>query len=367
MAAYRATRDAQRTSVLSKYHIIGFLSSGTYGRVYMAQARNDEARCAIKKFKSDKVSNGTTYSGISQSAVREIMLNRELHHVNIVYLRQVFLESKSIYMVFEYAEFDFLRIIHHHLTVLHTPLGLHMVKSLVWQLLNGVAYLHTNWVMHRDLKPANILVTYNGVVKIGDLGLARVYANPMVSLYSNDMVVVTIWYRAPELLLGARHYTTAIDMWAVGCIWGELVALRPMFKGEEVRMENKSKGVPFQASQFSRIIDVLGTPTRDRWRNIDTMPEFPTWVSMRRSEPLPKSLYPWYTSRSHLTSGYELFDRLLQYDPEKRISAADALENKWFYEEPLPSMNAFATLPSGGSTYPRRRILPPESDGTRRK
>ncbi|WFD35022.1 [pyruvate dehydrogenase (acetyl-transferring)] kinase [Malassezia cuniculi] len=361
MAAYRASKDAQRRSVLSAYKIIVFLSSGTYGRVYMAEARSDGAMCAIKKFKSDKETHGTMYTGLSQSAVREIALNRELRHENVVLLREVFLENKSIYMVFEYAEYDFLRIIHHNLTVLRSPIGLPMVKSLMWQLLNGLAYLHTNWVMHRDLKPANILVSRDGVVKIGDLGLARLYTDPMVSFYSSDMVVVTIWYRAPELLLGARHYTTAIDMWAVGCIWGELVALRPMFKGEEVRMDPKTKGVPFQGSQFSRIVDVLGAPGRDRWRKIDTMPEFPLWVSMKRSDAAPKSLYAWYTSRTQATSGYDLFDRLLQYDPERRISASDALKHSWFAEEPLPTMNVFASLPGGGSTYPRRKVTPPEN------
>lgn len=367
MAAYRASKDAKRRSVLLAYRIVGFLSSGTYGRVYMAEARSDAAVCAIKKFKSDKESSAGAYTGISQSAVREISLNRELKHDNVVWLREVFLENKSIYMVFEYAELDFLRIIHHNLTVLRSPLGLPVVKSLMWQLLSGLAYLHTNWVIHRDLKPANILVTRDGVVKIGDLGLARLYADPLVSFFSSDMVVVTIWYRAPELLLGARHYTTAIDMWAVGCIWGELVALRPMFKGEEVRMEPKAKSLPFQSNQFSRIVDVLGTPARDRWRKIDTMPEFPLWVSIKRSEPAPKSLYGWYTSRTQYTSGYDLFDKLLQYDPERRISAVDALNHNWFHEEPLPTMNAFASLPNGGATYPRRKVTPPESDSTRRK
>lgn len=84
------------------------------------------------------------------------------------------------------------------------------VKSLLWQLLNGVAYLHENWVLHRDLKPANIMVTEGGTVKIGDLGLARLFWKPLQSLFMGDKVVVTIWYRAPELLLGSRHYTPAI-------------------------------------------------------------------------------------------------------------------------------------------------------------
>lgn len=149
-------------------------------------------------------------------------------------------------MVFEFAEHDFLQLIHHHGTALRTSIQSGVLKSLLWQLLNGVAYLHANWVLHRDLKPANILITSSGIVKIGDLGLARLFSSPLQPLYSGDKVVVTIWYRSPELLLGARHYTPAIDMWAVGCIWGELLALRPMFKGEEAKMDPKTKTIPFQ-------------------------------------------------------------------------------------------------------------------------
>lgn len=248
MCAYRATRNAQRKPVLARYEVLGYLSSGTYGRVYKAKelvangSTTDARVFAIKKFKSDKNDDAQVLRGISQSIIREIALNRELHHENIVSLHEVLQEKTSIFLVFEYVDHDFLQIIHHHVFVLRKPIDGVVVKSLIWQLMHGIEYLHANWIMHRDLKPANILISNRGVVKIGDMGLARVYSNPLVPLYSNDMVVVTIWYRAPELLLGARHYTTGIDIWAIGCIWGELLALRPMFKGEEVRPSTQ-KGV----------------------------------------------------------------------------------------------------------------------------
>lgn len=224
------------------------------------------------------------------------------------------LEDKSIYMVFEYAEHDFLvsstsisaykifecsltvvfhincillefirnkQIIHHHTSVLRNPIPLPIIKSLLYQLLNGVEYLHNQHILHRDLKPANILVTSTGTVKIGDLGLARLAKNPLQPLSIGDKVVVTIWYRAPELLLGAKHYTTAVDNWAVGCIFAELLSLRPIFKGEEAKLDAK-KNVPFQRDQAIKIFEILGTPDRQYAFNFDMF----ILVQARNSHPL---------------------------------------------------------------------------------
>ncbi|WFD04996.1 [pyruvate dehydrogenase (acetyl-transferring)] kinase [Malassezia vespertilionis] len=371
MRAYRSMRTAYRRPVLSRYRVLGFLSSGTYGRVYKVQELvpsgpgRDARIYAIKKFKPDREGDTQTYTGISLSAIREIALNRELRHENVVWLREVLLEENAIFLVYEFVDHDFLQIIHHHLTVLRTPINGAVIKSLMWQLLNGVQYLHANWIMHRDLKPANILITARGVVKIGDLGLARVYADPMISLYSTDMVVVTIWYRAPELLLGARHYTPAIDLWAAGCIWGELAALRPMFKGEEVRMGARVKVVPLQTNQLGKIVDILGTPNHERWPTIDTMPDYAEWQRVRGGDNVPPTLYQWYADRTGTAAGYDLFDKLLQYDPAQRLTAAAALRHPWFAEDPLPTAkyvslqtnaSAFQFLPQGRSSYPPGKV-----------
>jgi cyclin-dependent kinase 8/11 len=154
---------------------------------------------------------------------------------------------------------DIQQVIHHHSQTLRFPISTAVLKSLIYQLLNGLLYLHSCHILHRDLKPANILITSDGVVKIGDLGLARLIYQPLQPLFVGDKVVVTIWYRAPELLMGAKHYNKAIDCWAVGCVMAELASLRPIFKGEEAKLDSK-KNVPFQRDQLLKIFEVLGTP-----------------------------------------------------------------------------------------------------------
>ncbi|EJD45703.1 kinase-like protein [Auricularia subglabra TFB-10046 SS5] len=335
MRAYRARKDAARRSLVSKYTILGFISSGTYGRVYKATSKEDGLVYAIKKFKPEKEGEATTYTGISQSAIREIALNREISHENVTALREVILEDKSIYLVFEYAEHDFLQLINHYLLTLRVVIPTAVVKSLTYQLLNGLHYLHNAYILHRDLKPANILITSAGVVKIGDLGLARLVQHPLQALTQGDKVVVTIWYRAPELLLGAKHYNKALDCWAVGCTLAELASMRPIFKGEEIKSESR-KTFPFQRDQMLKIVDVLGTPELHEWPSIVHMPEYPSFAQL---DVYPKRLTNWCHERNRLRSpsGIDLLKRLLEYDPDVRITAGDALRHKWFTEEPKPT------------------------------
>ena len=138
-----------------------------------------------------------------------------------------------------------------------------MIKSILWQIINGVHYLHSIWVLHRDLKPANILIMgegpERGYVKIADLGLARLFQSPLFPLHQADRVVVTIWYRSPELLLGAKHYTKAIDVWSIGCIFAELIMGYGLFKGKEVKADRNNRN-PFQRDQLEKIFHHLGVP-----------------------------------------------------------------------------------------------------------
>ncbi|KAJ3090096.1 cyclin-dependent protein kinase [Quaeritorhiza haematococci] len=366
---FKARKDRARPTIFQKYEILGFISAGTYGRVYKARSHNPEntQEYAIKKFKPDKEGDPALQSGISQSACREIALCRELSHENIVALEEVLLDpsDRSICMVLEYAEHDFLQIIHYHGHQERKPIPEFTIKSFLWQLLNGVAYLHANWVLHRDLKPANILVNADGVVKIGDLGLARLFQRPLQPLFNGDKVVVTIWYRAPELLLGSRHYTKAIDIWAIGCIFAELLLLRPIFKGEEAKMDNK-KNIPFQKDQLTKIFEVLGTPTKEKWPGLEHMPEYHNLSAMRtyhHSHPgggLRNIFFQHCSAKSEM--GYQLLAAMLEYDPAKRITAEEALSHPYFMEDPKPMMNSFV-LPNTEQKafeYPLRKLFQEE-------
>lgn len=365
--------------VVDRYKVIGFISSGTYGRVYKAQGRgvHSEQLFAIKKFKPDKEGEQIQYTGISQSAVREMALCSELSHVNVIKLAEIILEDKCIFMVFEYAEHDLLQIIHHHTQPTRHPIPPATVKSILFQLLNGCQYLHSNWVLHRDLKPANIMVTASGEVRIGDLGLARLFYKPLQSLFNGDKVVVTIWYRAPELLLGSRHYTPAIDMWAVGCIFAELLSLRPIFKGEEAKMDSK-KTVPFQRNQMQKIVDIMGLPTKEKWPLLVSMPEYshlPSLAPLHAKPPYQtiSHLEKWYysTINGHAPTsnpssnaslgaeGYKLLASLLEYDPEKRLTAQQALQHPFFSTGDKVTSNCFEGMKL---EYPHRRVSQDDND-----
>lgn len=347
-----------RPAWLDEYELLGKIGEGTYGVVYLAKIKGSPkgVRAALKKFKQSKEGDG-----VSPTAIREIMLLRECAHENTVRLCNVHINhaDMSLYLAFDYAEHDYYEIIRHHRERLQSPIKEYTIKSLLWQLLNGLNYLHSNWIIHRDLKPSNILVMgegeEQGVVKIADFGLARIFQAPLKPLSDNG-VVVTIWYRSPELLLGSKHYTCAVDMWAVGCIFAELITLKPLFQG----IEDKNTPNAFQLDQIDKIFRVLGHPTLDKWPALQHLPHWQANRQSIQSHKYEATLHSIVQIPAAKRAALDLLNQMLEYDPLKRITALQALEHEYFKQEPPPGRNSFVSGHGGDKAvaYPIRPVDP---------
>ncbi|XP_060046615.1 cyclin-dependent kinase 19 isoform X2 [Erinaceus europaeus] len=193
-----------------------------------------------------------------------------------------------------------------------------------------------------------------GRVKIADMGFARLFNSPLKPLADLDPVVVTFWYRAPELLLGARHYTKAIDIWAIGCIFAELLTSEPIF---HCRQEDIKTSNPFHHDQLDRIFSVMGFPADKDWEDIRKMPEYPTLQKDFRRTTYASSSLVKYMEKHKVKPDSRVFlllQKLLTMDPTKRITSEQALQDPYFQEDPLPTLDVFAgcQIP-----YPKREFL----------
>ncbi|XP_077343238.1 cyclin-dependent kinase 19 isoform X1 [Lithobates pipiens] len=355
---FKSKLSAERERVEDLFEYEGCkVGRGTYGHVYKAKRKDgkDDKEYALKQIEG---------TGISMSACREIALLRELKHPNVIALQKVFLShsDRKVWLLFDYAEHDLWHIIKFHRAskANKKPMQLprSMVKSLLYQILDGIHYLHANWVLHRDLKPANILVMGEGPergrVKIADMGFARLFNSPLKPLADLDPVVVTFWYRAPELLLGARHYTKAIDIWAIGCIFAELLTSEPIF---HCRQEDIKTSNPFHHDQLDRIFSVMGFPADKDWEDIRKMPEYPTLQKDFRRTTYANSSLIKYMEKHKVKPDSKVFlllQKLLTMDPTKRITSEQSLQDLYFQEDPLPTSDVFAgcQIP-----YPKREFL----------
>ena len=291
-------------TIANRYVIINKLGEGAYGTVYLAEdSKNNNIKVALKQLKG-----GTVEEGVPISCLREISLLKELSHINIVKLMDVIHLNSSITLVFEYVETDLKELLKKNG---NKPLPPKLYKSLLYQLLKGIHNIHKMKILHRDIKSENLLISKDNVLKITDFGLARGYGLPIKN-FRND--VVSLWYRAPDILLGNEQYERSVDMWSIGCIFGEMITGSIFFKGFS---EN---------DQLRKIFEILGTPN-EKWYKFYM--EYPGWEKQALTEvSLPKK---WKDVLPDLDdNGIDLISKLLELDPEKRILAPEALEHPFF-------------------------------------
>jgi len=281
-------------SRLSDYKKLEKLGEGTYGVVSKAVHIPTGRIVAMKKVKLER-----DEEGIPATTLREISLLQELQHPNVVSLLGCIYSRESLYLIFEHLTYDLKKFLDH--TGKCAPA---QVKFIMLELFKGVDFCHRNRFLHRDLKPQNILVSSDGKkIKIADFGLGREHGIPIMPLTHE---VVTLWYRCPEILLGAKTYGGGVDSWALGCIMAELVKNSPLFPGD------------CEIDEIFRIFRLLGTPTPDTWPDCaklrDFNAQFPRWA--------PKKLESVLVTDA-LT--LDLIGRLLELNPVRRISMKQAL------------------------------------------
>lgn len=312
---------------MDRYEIIEKIGAGTYAVVYRALDKATNNVVALKEIKMENK------EGMPSTALREIAILRELNHPNIVRLIDVVHSDSRLLLIFESMHQDLKMLLDgcndSENSGSKRILPALQIKSLLYQLISGLALCHKNHIIHRDLKPQNLLLDETGqYLKIADFGLARGVGVP-VSGYSNE--VVTLWYRAPDVLFGSSTYTSAIDMWSVGCIMGELYRGKPLFMGKD------------NEDQLKKIFKFLGTP-RSNFRTYCNSRERST-ICLKASPDKYKAIdqviselpiYPTIPFQILFPNiepdGIHLLKQLLIYMPESRITAYDALFHPYFHE-----------------------------------
>ncbi|KAH7286650.1 hypothetical protein KP509_32G016400 [Ceratopteris richardii] len=319
---------------VDEFEKLNKIDEGTYGVVYRARDKKTGEIVALKKVKMEK-----EREGFPMTSLREINVLLSIHHPCIVDVKEVVVGSNldSIFMVMEYMEHDLKGL----METIKQPFSQSEVKCLMLQLFEGVKHLHDNWVLHRDLKTSNLLLNNRGELKICDFGLARQYGSPLKT-YTH--MVVTLWYRAPELLLGCKQYSTAVDMWSLGCIMAEFLAKEPLFNGKN------------ELDQLDKIFKVLGTPNETIWPDFVKLPNVKCNFVKQPFNKLREKFPPTaFAGRPPLSEkGFNLLNRLLLYDPKKRITAEEALQHDWFKEVPLPKMKELMPTYPARSEHERR-------------
>jgi len=280
------------------------IGEGTYGVVFKGRNRKTNEIVAMKKIRLE-----SEEEGVPSTAIREISLLKELQHPNIVSLQDVIMQENRLYLIFEFLTMDLKKYLDTAIPA-HEMMSAHLLKSYTYQLLQAILFCHQRRVLHRDLKPQNLLIDKSGAIKVADFGLARAFGVP-VRVYTHE--VVTLWYRAPEILLGASKYSCPVDIWSIGCIFAEMANKRPLFRGDS------------EIDQLFRIFRVLKTPTDDLWPGVSALPDYKDTFPVWNTYSLPDQMKTKVDEQ-----GLELLADMLIYDPAKRISAKKAIVHPYF-------------------------------------
>ena len=308
------------TRDVSSFQLDIQVGEGTYGQVWSAVDKMTREHVALKRIRMER-----ELEGFPLTATREIKILKDLKHPNIVDLKEIVMgtsetdkEMADIYMVFEYMDYDLDKILYTCKVKFTIP----QVKNMARQMLDALFYCHDMGILHRDIKGANILLDKHGNVKLADLGLARIFGK-RGRKYTNR--VVTLWYRAPELLLGATDYGVAVDMWSIGCLIFELICGKPLFTGRD------------ETEQMDNIWKLCGAPNNDVWPGWNQLP----LAGLVRQNNYANRLWQHIRALKDVTPAcVDLITSLLQLDPRRRPNAQQALDHPWFVEQPAPCSNS---------------------------
>lgn len=300
---------------MENYKVIEALGQGTWGVVHKAEQKGTGRIVAIKKIKSKALDEGVSFT-----AVREIKLLREFKHENIIELVDCFTTPDlAVCLVYECAFTDLEKIIKNKAI----PISLADTKKHLLSLLTACDKIHNRWILHRDLKPDNLLFMKDGTMKLADFGLARLYGTPKQHLSPQ---AITLWYKPPELLLGASQYSSAADMWSVGCIFAELLLRRPFLQGS---LHAKNSDL----SQLDTIFTYFGTPNQTNWPDYETLPLVARGLQWDDTTGVPFDEI--FTAAPK--DAISLLRSIMVLDPNMRFTASQCLSHPYFSNDPAPT------------------------------
>jgi len=320
---------------VAEFKCLNRIEEGTYGVVYRARDKRTQEIVALKRLKMEREKEGFPITSL-----REINTLLISQHPNVVTVREIVVGSNmdQIFIVMDFVHHD-LKSLMETMRKKNQVFLCGEIKCLMIQLLRAINHLHDNWILHRDLKASNLLLSHNGILKVGDFGLAREYGSPLKAYTS---VVVTLWYRAPELLLGIKEYSTHIDVWSIGCIFGELLQMEPLFPGKS------------EVDELNRIFKLLGTPSEKVWPGYKDLPGVQKMKFVDNPVSHLREKFPEKMLSDH---GLGLLKHLLTYDPKKRVTCEGAMRAEYFREDPRPiDPSMFPTWPAKSEQEPGDKV-----------